>query len=252
MPPSDTRTNLRPSDSAIERASDVLPTPGRPDEAENRTLDRRIELADGEVFDDAILRLLEPGVIGVEDALGLQQIDDFLGPLAPRQRDQPVDVGARHGVLGRGHRHLRQTIELAQRFFLDRLGHAGRLDLLGELFDFLGLVVAFAEFLLDRLHLLAQEVLALVLADLRLHLRLNLRSELEDLELLDQDAIQVVQPRADVERLEHFLLDGGADGREARGDEVREPARVRRCSSPASGDRRTAAATATPPAGSSS
>src|SRR4026208_1821099 len=30
MPPSDTRTNLRPSDSAIERASDVLPTPGGP------------------------------------------------------------------------------------------------------------------------------------------------------------------------------------------------------------------------------
>src|SRR3982751_5742785 len=30
MPPSDTRTNLRPSDSAIDRASDVLPTPGGP------------------------------------------------------------------------------------------------------------------------------------------------------------------------------------------------------------------------------
>ena len=76
----------------------------------------------------------------------------------------------------------------------------------GELLDFLGLVVALAELLLDRLHLLAQEVLALVLADLRLHLRLNLRAELEDLELLDQDPVQVVHPRADVERLEHFLL----------------------------------------------
>ena len=29
-PPSDTRTNSRPSDVAIERASDVLPTPGGP------------------------------------------------------------------------------------------------------------------------------------------------------------------------------------------------------------------------------
>ena len=103
-------------------------------------------------------------------------------------------------------RHLRQPIELAQRFLLDRLGHAGGFDLLGELLDFLGLVVAFAELLLDRLHLLAQEVLALVLADLGLHLRLDLRAELEHLELLDQDAVQVVHPRADVERLEHFLL----------------------------------------------
>ena len=91
--------------------------------------------------------------------------------------------------------------------FLTRLGHAGGFDLLGELLDFLGLVVALAELLLNRLHLLAQEVLALVLADLGLHLRLNLRSELEHLELLDEDPIQVVHPRADVERLEHFLLD---------------------------------------------
>ena len=89
------------------------------------------------------------------------------------------------------------------------------------------LVVAFAELLLDRLHLLAQEVLALVLADFRLHLRLDLRSELEDLELLDQDPVQAVHPRADVERLEHFLLDRGADRAQARGDEVGEPARLR-------------------------
>ena len=144
----------------------------------------------------------------------------------PRQRDQPVEVGARHRVLGRGDRHLRQPVELAQRFLLDRLGHAGRFDLLAQLLDLLGLVVAFAELLLDRLHLLAQEVLALVLADLGLHLRLDLRAELEHLELLDQDPVQAVHPRADVERLEHLLLDRRADGRQARGDEVGEPARL--------------------------
>ncbi len=152
------------------------------------------------------------------------EVDDLVGPLRPRQRDQPVEIRARHGVLGRGHRHLREPIELAQRLLLDRLGHAGRFDLLGELFDFLRLVVAFAELLLDRLHLLAQEVLALVLADLGLHLRLDLRTELEDFELLDQDAVQVVHPRADVERLQHLLLDGRADGRQARRDEVGQPA----------------------------
>ena len=99
--------------------------------------------------------------------------------------------------------------------FLTGLGHAGRLDLLGELLDLLGLVVALAELLLDRLHLLAQEVLALVLADLGLHLRLDLRPELEHLELLDQDPVQVVHPRADVERLEHLLLHRRADRRQA-------------------------------------
>ena len=88
------------------------------------------------------------------------------------------------------------------------------------------LLVAFAELLLDRLQLLAQEVLALVLADLRLHLRLDLRAELEHLELLDQDPVERVHPRADVERVEHFLLDRRADGRQARGDEVGELAGI--------------------------
>ena len=84
--------------------------------------------------------------------------------------------------------------------FLTSSGMPGGFDLLAELVDLLGLVVALAELLLDRLHLLAQEVLALVLADLRLHLRLDLRAELEDLELLGQDAVELGHPLADVER----------------------------------------------------
>ena len=99
-------------------------------------------------------------------------------------------------------------------------------DLGAQLVDLLGLLVPLAELLLDRLQLLAQEVLALVLADLGLHLRLDLRSELEDLELLDQDAVERVHPRADVERLEDFLLHRRADGRQARGDEVGELAGI--------------------------
>src|SRR5205814_162337 len=40
----------------------------RSDEAENRTLDAWVQLADGQVFEDAVLGFLKPGVIGVEDA----------------------------------------------------------------------------------------------------------------------------------------------------------------------------------------
>ena len=86
-----------------------------------------------------------------------------------------------------------------------------RVDLLAQLVDLLRLVVPLAELFLDRLELLAEEVLALVLADLRLDLRLDLRAELEHLELLDQEPVQHVHPGADVERFEHFLLDRRAD-----------------------------------------
>ena len=165
-------------------------------------------------------------MVRVEDVLGDHQVDDVVGPLVPRQRDEPVEIGPRHRVLGRGNRHLRQAIELAKRLFFHLLGHAGGLDLFGELLDLLGLVVALAELLLDGLHLFAQEVLALVLADLRLHLRLNLRPELEDFELLDENAVQAVHPRPDVERFQDFLLHRGADGRERRGDEIGQPARL--------------------------
>ena len=154
------------------------------------------------------------------------QVDHFLGPLGPGQRHQPVEIGARDGVLGRRHRHLRQAIELARRFLQHGLGHAGRLDLLAQLVDFLGLVVVLAELLLDRLQLLAEEVLALVLADLRLHLRLDLRPELEHLELLDQDPVEQVHAGADVERVEHLLLHRGGQRRQARDDEVGQLARL--------------------------
>ena len=90
----------------------------------------------------------------------------------------------------------------------------------------LGLLrVALAELVLDRLHLLAQEVLALRLLHLRLDLRLDLRAELEHLELAAQDRRRRAQPLLDVDQLEELLLLLGLEP-QRRGDEVREHARV--------------------------
>src|SRR5207247_10728291 len=66
---------------------------GRPDEAEDRALDLGMELANGQVLEDAILGALETGVIGIEDAFSERKIDHLVGPLVPRQRDQPVEIG---------------------------------------------------------------------------------------------------------------------------------------------------------------
>ena len=165
-------------------------------------------------------------MIGVEDRFGAAEVERVLGALVPGQSDDPVEVGARYGVLGGGNGHLREAIELAQGLFLDRFRHADGIDLRPELLDLLRLLVSLAQLLLDRLQLLAEEILPLVLANLRLHLRLDLRSELEDFELFDQQPVEHVHPGADVEHLENFLLDAGTDGREARSNEIGELAGI--------------------------
>ena len=165
-------------------------------------------------------------MVGIEDGLRALELDDLLGPFCPGQGHEPVHIGARHRVLGGRDRHLREAIQLAKRLLLDRLRHAHRFNLLAQLLDLFGLLVPFAQLLLNRLELLAQEVLPLVLADLRLHLGLNLRTQLEDLQLLDQDAVEQVHARANVERLEDLLPRASRQRREARRDEIGELGRI--------------------------
>ena len=216
---------------AVERARDRLrerglADPRGTDEAEDGPLHGRVELAHREVLENAVLGLVEPAVVVVEHLPGAREVDDLVGPGVPGEDDEPVEVGPRHGVLGRRHRHARQPVELAERLLLHRLGHARGLDLLPDLLDLLGVLVVLAQLLADGLHLLAKQVLALALADLGLHLGLDLRAQLEDLELLDEHAVQLLHPLADVEGAEHALADRGLDGGEARRDEVGQLAGV--------------------------
>ena len=87
------------------------------------------------------------------------------------------------------------------------------------------LLVALAELLLDRLQLLAQEVLALALLHLRLDLRLDLRAELDHLELTAEDRRDRAQALLDVRGLEQLLLLLRLQAH-GRGDEVGEDGRV--------------------------
>ena len=84
---------------------------------------------------------------------------------------------------------------------------------------------AFAQFLLDGAHLLAQEVLALLLVHPGLGLGLDLLAQVEDVEpLLDHHA-EAAQPLDRIEDLEQLLA---LVGRELRreGDQVGQPARL--------------------------
>ena len=90
--------------------------------------------------------------------------------------------------------------------------------------DFLrGIVVA--QFLLDGLHLLAQEHLALALAQLLLDLRLDLLLHLDHADLLLHVHEHAAQPLLDAQDLEQPLLLGGGK-LDVASHEVGEPARI--------------------------
>ena len=98
------------------------------------------------------------------------------------------------------------------------------LDLGAQLGHLRLLLVALAELLLDRLQLLAEDELALRLVHLGLDLGLDLRPELEDLELAGENDGEPAEAPLDVGGCQELLLLFGGDSH-GRGDEVRERAR---------------------------
>ena len=113
------------------------------------------------------------------------------------RRHQPVEVGAGVTVYSAAAGDiLERRSSSRMRLLLDLLRHARGLDLLAQLVVLALLVVAFAELLLDGLHLLAQVVLALVLLQLGLDLALDLVADLQDLQVLDQHLVEPLEPRA--------------------------------------------------------
>ena len=101
--------------------------------------------------------------------------------------DEPVHVGPDHADLGRGGRDPAHPVDLLDRPGADLLGHARGLDLLAQLVDLGLLRVVLAQLALDRLELLAEDVLPLGLVHLGLDLALDLPLELEDLDLAGEE-----------------------------------------------------------------
>ena len=161
----------------------------------------------------------------VEDLARALEVEGVLGRLRPGQREDPVDVGADDAVLGRRGRQLLEPRELALDRLLCLLGQVLLRDPLAQLVQLGLLRVPLAELVLDRLQLLAEEVLALALLELGLDLRLDLRAELHHFQLAFEDAEHVAQPGGHVALLEQRLLLVGLQA-QGRGDEVRERARV--------------------------
>ena len=160
-----------PAHGAGDRATQgCLADARRPDEAQDRPLDLLTQVTDGEVFENSLLDLGKAEMIVIEDTQGPGDVELILGGLLPRQVEQPVEVRAHDRVFRRPRHHVLEPAELALGRFRRFRGQLGALDARAQLVGLGGEGIAAAQLLLDLLELLAQEVLALRLADLFLHL----------------------------------------------------------------------------------
>gem|GEM_PF-6527193 len=166
----------------------------------------RVELAHGEELDDPLLHLAEAEVVGFEDAARFGDLDAVRRRFPPGQLDQPVEVGADHRVLGRSVGHPLQAPQFLARLRLDLLRHRGLDDRLAQGLDLDAVAaVALAEFLLDRLHLFAQQVFALALVDARLGPLVDFARQAQHLQPAEQAGEHDVEPLRQIDRLEHQL-----------------------------------------------
>ena len=113
-------------------------------------------------------------MIGIQNIGGVVDVNLIVGAFLPRQADQRFQIGANHAIFGGGGRHLTQTIQFAAGLVLGLDAHSGFLDGLRQAIRLDILFVFFAQFAPNRLHLLAQHIIALGFAHFALHLRLNL------------------------------------------------------------------------------
>ena len=170
------------------------------------------QLLDRDVLDDPVLDVLEAGVILVQHRAGVRGVEPLLGVLGPRDGDQPVQVGADHARLGALLAHPLEPAQLLLGLLAGVLGHPGLFDLGPVLLDHRGVVLV--ELLADRLHLLAQEVLALLLLGAGLDVVADPLADLELGQALALVAERQLQALGHVERLQQvdLLLVGEVGG----------------------------------------
>ena len=178
----------------------------RPDQAQDRALHLADQGLHREVFEDALLDLFQPVMIFLEDALGFLDVELVLGVLEPGQREEPVEVVADHGRLGRHRRHHLELLDLALAF-LARLGrHLLLAQLLFELLDLVLEFVFLAQFLLNRPHLLVEVVLLLGLLHLLLDPGADAFFDLQDFQFGAHVAEDLLQPLGRIGALEQRLF----------------------------------------------
>ena len=173
---------------AAERLGDAfaegcLAHAGRTVQAKNGRFQVAFDFQHRKVFDDALLDFFEAIVVLVEHSLGVIQVKIVLRHLVPRQVEQRLEVIGLHAVFAGLRVHPLELADLFVECFLCVVGpvFGGRFGALFEdlLFERVG-----PELVLDGLHLLMQEELALLLIEVGFDLALNVLLQGQHLLLL--------------------------------------------------------------------
>ena len=110
----------------------------------------------------------------IQNSAGVTNIEVVFRPPCPRQGYKPIEVASNHAIFGSRGWQARQPLQFATCLLLSFFRHVGLFDLLTEFLCLGSLLIFFAEFLLDRFHLLTQEIFALHLFDLAARFILDL------------------------------------------------------------------------------
>ena len=151
-------------------------------------------------------------MIAIENLLRLVEVEIVLAHLRPGQFRDRLDIGDDDGIIRARLRDEIEPLQLAFRLFHHFFGRLCGLEFLAQLRHlFFRAGIAFTQFLLDRLHLLAQIGATLRVGELRLHVLLQLLLDLRDLELRRNARLHRVETLLDVVLLEQRLLLGNVD-----------------------------------------
>ncbi len=179
-----------------------------------------MELSDRQKVQHALLHVLQPVVVALEDLGRGLEVETARGELGPRQVRYRFQVGANNLRLSRLAGDSLQPPELAVDLLACLLGKLECFQTFAEFLDFLRVDVL-AELLVDGLQLLAEKHLPLPLAQLLLHLAANLLLCLEDADLPLEVHEELSKPVLHRESLEKLLLLLGVELGVER-DEVRQ------------------------------
>ena len=146
-------------------------------------------------------------MIFVENAARFREIEFVFRRLAPRQFEHEVEIRADDVIVRRRLRQTFQTFQLTFSFGAHVIRQICFFETLAQQLRFSRFArLVFAEFFLNRAHLLAQHVIALSLVHFDLGFGSDLRAQLHDLELAREIRVGHPQQLVSGIGLEHLLL----------------------------------------------